>query len=197
MKGTFVNVRKYKSVWCFITGEDGVDYFCHRDEFVDPKSWKYAWNTNTCEFVPEKAPYEKDHPRAFKIEPTPLRDPLRNERKYRHAKERADAQDRRDQRRRNHQETIAKNKARKDARLSEAEKHRVYTILIKLISEWELYRKDLIFEDLEQAKQCMADVKAKYPGVNFRLARAAKYDVYGDVVLRELDSKGRVGKVLQ
>ena len=63
-----VNVRKYKNLFFFIKGNEGVEYFCHKNNLVNKNDWKYCYNKNTCEFDIDDTENKK-HLSAINVKP--------------------------------------------------------------------------------------------------------------------------------
>ena len=75
MVGTFCNVRKTLSCYCFIDGADGKSYFCHRDFLKDKRDWMYVWNGNECSFKIQENPEADKKDVAVEIVPLPVENP--------------------------------------------------------------------------------------------------------------------------
>lgn len=176
MKGTLTGVRKYCGSYFFIQGDDGVEYFAHKDEMANKRQFKhFAWNGNRASFDAEEAPGQ-ERPRAVNILLEEIRDPEKLLRDARRAEER---------------ERIAAKAAEKAANIALAEKRRERKLREKEYEAEHLryvaeYRKDdrwmpvrylysgkpAIFSAYNEASSALADMRKRSTEKRFRLRKA-------------------------
>ena len=190
MNGTFRDVRKYKSLYCFIDGIDGNSYFCHINDLVRKKDWKYVYNGNQCSFSVINTDGDKTD-RAIMIVPNKVINP--NVAIERENKRRGDIN------RAIHAENRIRDEKRKQSKdnWSEyCEERTGYVIMIRPKredSKYSVIKPCVIYGDLNHAKSILNKYKQSDTQNIYLLRRCMLNQIGSMCSVKLLSAKNKVG----
>lgn len=193
MEGTFEKNRKNRK-FCFIIGEDGIKYFCHRSKMTE-NDWEYTWDGNKCQFIPSKDEKGGEHLLATCIVPHRIPDPLKEQRrknlelelKNREIKLRRQLE---------HEQRMLEQERKKAAREAEIEKFKRYTVGIKDDVVWKVMKPVRYYKTSKECNMRVKQLNKIYPKERFRIMKVIRCKLHGQIMLRELTSKNNIGKQL-
>lgn len=178
MVGTFSNVRKSLSCYCFIDGADGNSYFCHREQLKDKRDWKFVWNGNECSFKIKENPDADKKDIAVEIIPLPKVNPDSEKR-----------------------ERVHKEKNRKGKQWNKPVTENLYYVLTykKLGTDnpYAIVTPATAWKDKTMAEENLFFHEAEKGDINsYRLKRALIYRDGSDYVVKEFLPRNKAGDTL-
>ena len=178
MVGTFSNVRKSISCYCFIDGADGNSYFCHREQLKDKRDWKFVWNGNECSFKIKENPDADKKDIAVEIIPLPKVNPDSEKR-----------------------ERVHKEKNRNGKQWNKSVTENFYHVLTykKLGTDnpYGIVTPVMVWKDKTMAEENLFFHKAEKGDINsYLLKRVLIYRDGSDYVVKEVNSRNKAGNIL-
>ena len=192
MVGTFSNVRKSLSCYCFIDGADGKSYFCHRDYLKDKHDWKFVWNGNECSFKIRENPDADKKDIAVDIIPLPIVN--------QNIKKAEKARDEKQKRKERNIAIAIQHKENKDKWESHIKEHFCYTLMSKkrdTSNPYVMVQPVTVWKDKLSAEESLFFHKAEKGDINhYQFRKAVVYKVGGVYIVKELLNRNKVGSVL-
>lgn len=197
MNGTFRDVRKYISQYCFIDGDDGNTYFCHSESVVSKKDWKkYVWNGNRCSFSIEP-PYDNGKlDRAINVEPIRMTNPQRVvEREIKREAEKRKEIER--QRKEENRQRYERRKQSKDEWTEYCSERTGYVMVVKRKGsddKWQVVKPCTIYGDYDYAKSVLEKYKHTYKQNTYLMRRCMLNQIGLMCSVKLLSAKNKVGE---
>ncbi len=189
MRGTFTKVAKWFNQYCFVNGNDGNTYFCHRNDFLKKQDWKYVYDGNSCDFDIVETP-DKEHNRAVNIIPVRIPDPRNAEKAERKNEEKRIAAEKAIAKEKNTKE-MQRKKETADKWRQHIDEHFHYTIGVRdeETKVWSALRPVELFDNNKECRNAVKELNDSHPDRHYRIMKVLAYNVEGKLVLKELKSK--------
>ena len=186
--GTISYIKKYRGGMFVIDGDDGVNYFSHREKLTEKWKWKYCWHGNRVEF--DVIDEGKAHLEAVNVKPVEEPDPLAEEKE----RKKEAARKAMEQKALRKQENIRKavsQQERAEQKREYLKRYTRYAIQERVDGTWVIVKSVKLFTESEDANAVKKEMSAKNPDARYRIKKFLISWLNGKMVLNDFPGERR------